>query len=138
VTTRKSLLAVTMVAAAAASSCSSGKHAAAPTCRPAHAPEYPTTDASLTDGDAGRSWCVNVGETLTVTLHVPVAQSASPWTPITPSDSAALEPVSNGVASFPRGVTATFFAARKSGVVTITSTRSNGTAWRATVVTRPK
>ena len=139
-TTTKWPAAVTIVMAAAAlCGCNSSKTTArAPTCRPAHAPEYPTTDASLTDADAGGTWCLPVGETLTVTLHVPVARSADPWAPITPSDATALEPVSNGVASFPRGVTATFLAARKPGVVTVTSTGPGGARWKATVVLRSK
>jgi len=135
---QKTVTAVAIAAAAAAlTGCSSAKHAATPTCRHAHAPDYPTVDASLGDRDAGRSWCVTVGQTLTVTLHVPVAQSASPWAPITASGPAVLEPVSNGVASLPRGVTATFFAVRKPGVATITSTRSDGATWKATVVSSP-
>jgi hypothetical protein len=79
-----------------------------------------------------------VGETLTVTLHVPVAESGALWQPITPSDTNILEPVSNGVVSLARGVTATFLAVRKGGVVTITSTRPSGTKWSATVAARPK
>jgi hypothetical protein len=129
--------AVTIVMAAALCGCGSSKTAATgPACRPAHAPEYPTTDASLTDDGAGGTWCLPVGETLTVTLHVPVARSAAPWAPITPSDTTVLDPVSNGVASFPRGVTATFLAAQKPGVVTISSTRPDGATWKATVVVR--
>ena len=86
--------------------------------------------------DAGGTWCVTVGETLTVTLRVPFAEAASPWQPITPSDPTVLEPVSNGAVSLVRGITATFLAVRKPGVVTITSTRPGHPTWKATVVAR--
>lgn len=116
--------------------CSSSKHASqtAPTaaCRPAHPPEYPTTSAALDDADTGGTWCVTVGQTLTVTLHARIAQTR--WAPITPSDPTVLAPVSNGVVTLVRGVTATFFAVRKPGTVTITSTRPNTSGWRATVI----
>jgi hypothetical protein len=103
-------------------------------CRPAHPPEYPTTDAALDDADAGGTWCVSVGQTLTVTLHGPVAQSR--WAPVTSSDPTVLMPVSNGVVTLVRGVTATFFAVRKPGTVTLSSTRPASKEWRATVVAR--
>jgi uncharacterized protein YceK len=137
VTTAKSLLAVTLVAASVLSGCSSAKTTTS-ACRPAHAPEYPTTDAALTDGDAGGTWCVTVGQIVTVTLHVPLAQSSSPWQPITPSDTHVLEPVSNGVVSLVHGVTATFLAVREPGVVTIGSTRPGHPTWKATVVATSK
>ena len=133
-----SLLAVTIVAASMLSGCHSANTAAAPACRPAHAPQYPTTDAALADADAGGTWCVKVGDTVAVTLHVPFAESATGWKPITPSDTSVLKPVSNGVVSLVRGVTATFLAVSKPGVVTIASTRPNGATWNATVVARAK
>jgi len=103
-------------------------------CRPAHPPEYPTTDAALDDADSGGTWCVRVGQTLTVTLHAPGAQSR--WAPVTSSDPSVLMPVSNGVVTLVRGVTATFFAVRKPGTVTLSSTRPGSKEWRATVVAR--
>lgn len=133
----KSLLALTMMAAAVLSGCSSAKATKTRACRPAHAPEYPTTDAALSDRDTGGTWCVTVGQTITVTLHVPLTESGAPWQPISPSDTHVLEPVSNGVASLPRGVTATFLAVREPGAVTITSTRPGHPTWKAIVVARP-
>jgi hypothetical protein len=132
------LAAAAIVAASVMSGCSSAKHAAPPACRPARAPEYPTTDAALDDPDAGGTYCVRVGETLTVTLHVPPGGSSSGWQSITPSDRSVLEPVSNGVVALPRGVTATFFSVRKPGVVTVTSSRGPSQVWKATVVARAK
>jgi hypothetical protein len=132
----ESLLAVTLVAASALCGCSSARTTATPACRPAHAPAYPTTDAALAAADAGGTWCLRVGQTVAVTLRVPFADATSPWQAITSSDPTVLEPVSNGAVSLVRGVTATFLAARKPGVVTITSTRPNGSSWKATIVAR--
>ncbi len=136
--TLKSTLAAALVAASVLSGCSSSKSTVTPACRPARPPEYPTTDVSLSDRDAAGTWCVTVGQTLTVTLHVPPTAFGSPWRPVTPSDAQVLEPVSNGVVVLPRGVTATFFAVRKAGVVTISSTRAATRAWKATVVARTR
>jgi hypothetical protein len=132
------LVAVALAVACVLCACSSTKSTTTRACQPAHASQYPTTDAALSDRDAGGTWCVSVGETLTVTLHVPIAESGALWQPITPSDTNILEPVSNGVVSLARGVTATFLAVRKAGVVTITSTGPAGTKWSATVVARSK
>jgi hypothetical protein len=138
VSTATSLLAVTMVAASALCGCSSTKTTATRACRPAHAPTYPTTDASLGSADNGGTWCVTVGETLVVSLSVPFAEAASRWQSATPSDTTILEPVSNGAVSLVRGVTATFLAVRKPGVVTVTATRPGHPPWKATVVARDK
>jgi hypothetical protein len=132
-------LALAIVVLVACAGCGSSNSASPPTttttaCRPAHPPEYPTTDAALDDADAGGTWCVSVGQTLTVTLHAPVAQSR--WAPVTSSDPTVLMPVSNGVVTLVRGVTATFFAVRKPGTVTLSSTRPASKEWRATVVAR--
>jgi len=134
VSTAKSLLAVTIVAASVLCGCSSNTTTATRACLPAHAPAYPTTDASLGNADNAGTWCVTVGETLVVSLSVPVAKAASGWQPATPSDRTILEPVSNGAVSLVRGVTATFLAVRKPGVVTVTATRPGHSPWRATVV----
>jgi hypothetical protein len=140
VTTFKVQLVVAVFAAAGVmSACSSAKTAAAPpACKPAHAAEFPTTDAALADGDAGGTFCVRVGETLTVALHVPPGDTGPPWQPIAPSDTSVLAPVSNGVVALPRGVTATFLSVRKPGVVTITARRGGPPLWKATVVARAK
>jgi hypothetical protein len=130
-------LAVVIAATMLVSACSSTK-AATPDCRPAHAPQFPTTDAALDDADAGQTWCANVGETITVSLHVPPADAATAWRPIATSNSTVLQPISNGVASLARGVTATFFEVRAPGVATVTSTRSDGAAWNAQIVAKPK
>ena len=138
VTTITSLLAVTTLAASVLCGCSSTKTTATPACRPAHAPAYPTTDASLGGADNGGTWCVTVGETLVISLSVPFAEAASRWQPAMPSDTTVLEPVSNGAVSLVRGVTATFLAVRKPGVATVTSTRPGHPPWKATVVARDK
>lgn len=113
---------------------SGGKKAIATSCRPARAPEYPSTDALLTDTDTGGTWCVAQGATLVVQLHVPPEQSDTRWSPVASSETGVLEPVSNGAVTLPRGITATFLSARSSGVVTLTSTRPDGSRWSATVV----
>jgi len=128
--------AAAIVAVSLLAACSSSSHTTptATACRPAHPPEYPTTQASLEDRDAGGTWCVRVGQTLTVTLHASSTQSR--WTPISASDASVLTPISNGVVTLIRGVTATFFAVHQPGTVTITSTRPGSKPWRAIVVAR--
>jgi hypothetical protein len=131
----KFTVAILVVALFAGCSSSSG-HASPPTttvaCRPAHPPAYPTTDASLADADSGGTWCVAVGQTVTVTLHAPVTQAG--WAPVSTSDTGVLMPVSNGVVTLVRGETATFFAVRKPGTVVLSSTRPGSKPWKATVV----
>jgi hypothetical protein len=128
-------VAAALVAATALFGCGSGsKKAIATSCRPARAPEYPATDALLTDPDTGGTWCVDQGATLVVQLHVPPEQSDTRWSPVASAETGVLEPVSNGAVTLPRGITATFLSARAAGVVTLTSTRPDGTRWSATVV----
>jgi hypothetical protein len=128
-------VAAALVAATVLFGCGSGgKKAIATSCRPARPSEYPSTDALLTDADTGGTWCVARGATLVVQLHVPPEQSDTRWSPVASSETGVLEPVSNGAVTLPRGITATFLSARSSGVVTLTSTRPDGSRWSATVV----
>jgi hypothetical protein len=128
-------VAAALVAATVLFGCGSGsKKSNATSCRPARAPEYPGTDALLTDADTGGTWCLNQGATLVVQLHVPPEQSDTRWSPVVPSGTGALEPVSNGAVTLPRGITATFLSARSAGVVTLSSMRPDGSRWSATVV----
>jgi hypothetical protein len=115
---------------------SSGPAAPPPPCTPAHDPLYPDTAAALTDTDANGTWCITKGQTLVVQLNVPPGESDTRWTNLGPSDVGILQPVSNGAVSLPRGVTATFLLAKKAGVVTITSSRSTGASWSATIVVK--
>jgi hypothetical protein len=132
-------VAAALVAATVLFGCGSGsKKAIATSCRPAHAPEYPSTDALLTDSDTGGVWCVDPGATLVVQLHVPPEQSDTRWSPAASSDTGVLEPVSNGAVTLPRGITATFLTARTAGVVALRSTRPDGSRWKATVVIRTR
>lgn len=108
--------------------------AKAPSCHPARPPEYPTTAATLTDLDAGGTWCVTTGITLVVQLHAPPGQSDTTWSPVTSSNANVLEPVSNAAVTLPRGITASFLAARRAGVVTLNSERPDGSRWTAVVV----
>ena len=99
------------------SGCSSSKTATSPVCEPAHAAQYPRTDAALADSDSGGTFCATVGETLSVTLHVPLGQSGPRWEPITGSDPGVLEPVRNGAGTIPANATAAFFSVREPGTV---------------------
>ena len=82
-----------VVAAGLISGCSSAKKAVPPpACRPAHPAQYRGTSAALGDADAGGTYCVVVGETLSVTLHVPPGDTGPPWQPLTASDASVLAP----------------------------------------------
>jgi hypothetical protein len=71
---------------------------------------------------------------LSVVLQVPVAQSDSRWATVQSSDRSVLEPISNGAVTLVRGVTATFFTARATGVARVSSTGPSGRTWMARVV----
>jgi hypothetical protein len=135
--TKNLCVAVAVAAVTLLSGCGSSSPKVSPACQPAHQPDYPATDAALSDADANGTWCVTVGQTFTITLNVPIGQGDTRWEPIAPSDPGVLEPISNGAVSLPRGVTATFFAVRKAGVVTVSSSRPDGSKWQATVVAKP-
>ena len=118
------------------SGCSSSKTATSPACEPAHAAQYPRTDAALADSDSGGTFCATVGERLSVTLHVPLGQSGPRWEPITTSDPGVLEPVSNGAGTLPASATAAFFSVRKPGTVAISARRAGTPIWKVNVVAR--
>ena len=128
-----------VVAAGLISGCSSAKKAAPPpACRRAHPSQYPGARAALTDADAGGTYCAIVGETLSVTLHVPPGDTGPPWQPFTSSDPSVLAPVRHGVAAVPQRATATLFSVRKPGVVTIIGRRTTATLFNIVIVARAK
>jgi len=140
VRSRKFLPAVAIFAAAGlVSGCSSSaKKGVQPPCKPARPPAYPSTGAALTDPDAGGVWCVSVGQTLAVTLHVPPGDTGPPWQPVASADSSVLQPAAKGAGTVPRRATVTFFSVRKAGIVAISAKRGTVTLWNATVVARAK
>jgi hypothetical protein len=78
---------------------------------------------SLAQTDSGRTFCVHVGQRLSVFLSVPVAQADSEaWTHISASDSAVLKGVPSGELTLARGVTAGFFVAARVGTTQLNST----------------
>ncbi len=105
-------------------------------CEAAPAPEFPQADASLTDANAGHTFCVHPGQTLSVTLHAAASNPDARWMPVASSDRVALEPMPNGALTLIRGVTATFLSARQPGTSRLSSSDPTGRTWTATVVVR--
>jgi hypothetical protein len=106
----------------------------------------PDVAGSLGETDTGGSFCLHVGENLSVFLSVPPDQADSGrWTPIEASDGGVLQPVPSGALTLVRGVTAGIFAAVRVGTSRLSSTRPPctssaasgcpaGQGWQATIV----
>jgi hypothetical protein len=106
----------------------------------------PDVAGSLAETDSGKSFCLHVGERVSVFLSVPVAEADSgKWAAITPSDGTVLQAVPSGVLTLVRGVTAGIFAATRVGSSRLSSTRPPCTAaepsgcpagqgWQVTIV----
>ena len=123
------------LAAGLMAGCSSAKKAAAPPpCRRAHPAQYPGTGAALGDADSGGVYCMTVGQTLSVTLHVAADDTGPPWQPTVSADKTVLAPTTDPAAKVPPRATATFFSARKAGVVALTATRTGPPLFKVTVV----
>ncbi|HEY8756368.1 MAG TPA: hypothetical protein VIN65_08490, partial [Candidatus Dormibacteraeota bacterium] len=89
----------------------------------------PDVAGSLGQTDSGGSFCIHVGQRVSVFLSVPVAQADNGrWTAITPSDGTVLQAVPSGVLTLVRGVTAGIFAATRVGSSRLSSTRPPCTA----------
>jgi hypothetical protein len=89
----------------------------------------PDVAGSLGPTDSGGSFCLHVGERVSVFLSVPVAEADSgKWAAITPSDGTVLQAVPSGVLTLVRGVTAGIFAATRVGSSRLSSTRPPCTA----------
>jgi hypothetical protein len=112
-----------IVIAAIGLGCSGGGNGATPAPKCEKAPEGigPDANATLQDGDAGRTVCLKQGDVLTVFLHAPVNEER--WRPITTADHRVLTPRSSGVLTLPLGVTAAVFTAAGKGTARLTSTR---------------
>jgi hypothetical protein len=120
--------------------------APAATCAALPAAIGPDVAGSLGPTDSGESFCLHVGQRVSVFLSVPVAQADSGrWTAITPSDGTVLQAVPNGALTLVRGVTAGVFAATRVGSSRLSSTRPPCTAslpsgcppgqgWQVTIV----
>jgi hypothetical protein len=123
VRSRRCLAAALIIIAAVGLGCSSGGNEAAPVPKCEKPPEGigPDADATLQDGDAGRTVCLKQGDVLTVFLHAPVNEER--WRQITTADHAVLAPRSSGVLTLPLGVTAAVFAATGKGTARLESTR---------------
>jgi hypothetical protein len=106
----------------------------------------PDVAGSLGPTDGGGSFCVHLGQRVSVFLSVPVAEADSgKWAAITASDGSVLQAVPNGVLTLVRGVTAGIFAAMRVGSSRLSSTRPPCTAakpsacpagqgWQVTIV----
>ena len=106
----------------------------------------PDAAATLQVEDRGGTYCLNVGDELTVFLRVPIDQESTAWRAIAASDSAVLEPMNAGVLTLPRGVTGAVYRASREGTAQLTSSRppcaaadaacSADDLWQAAIVVR--
>jgi hypothetical protein len=106
----------------------------------------PDVAGSLGPTESGGSFCLHVGQRVSVFLSVPVAEADSgKWAAITASDGTVLQTVPNGALTLVRGVTAGIFAATRVGSSRLSSTRPPCTAslpsgcpagqgWQVTIV----
>jgi hypothetical protein len=95
----------------------------------------PDVAGSLGPADSGGSFCLHVGQRVSVFLSVPVAEADSGrWAAITASDGTVLQAVPSGVLTLVRGVTAGIFAATRTGISRLSSTRPTGQSWQVTIV----
>jgi hypothetical protein len=106
----------------------------------------PDVAGSLAETDSGKSFCLHVGERVSVFLSVPPDQADSgKWAAITASDTTVLQAVPNGALTLVRGVTAGIFAGERVGTSRLSSTRPPCTAaepsgcpagqgWQVTIV----
>ena len=104
----------------------------------------PDAAATLQVEDRGGTYCLNVGDELTVFLRVPLDQESTAWRSIGVSNSAVLEPMNAGILTLPRGVTGAVYRAAQAGTVQLTSFRppcaaadaacSADDLWRAAIV----
>jgi hypothetical protein len=116
------------------------------TCAALPAAIGPEVAGSLGPTVSGGTFCLHVGERVSVFLSVPVAEADSgKWAAITPSDGTVLQAVPSGVLTLVRGVTAGIFAATRVGSSRLSSTRPPCTAaepsgcpagqgWQVTIV----
>ena len=129
-------LALVLAAGCAASGGTTGPVTAAPTCSSPGPPSGPGSNASLGDADSGGTFCLSVGQTLDVYLHVPAAEQATRWSVPVPSRTDILEPRTSGALTLPVGVTAAVLAAVGRGVVTVSASRPGGQRWDVAIVVR--
>ncbi len=99
---------------------------------PADAPDTTTT---LGPDQDHKTFCLHIGDTVSVFLNVPLAEAdTGKWAPITASDTSVLERVPNGALTLVRGVTAGIFKIRQAGTSRLSSSRPSGQTWEATIV----
>ncbi len=100
-------------------------------------PEATAPDVATTLGPDQNhgTFCVHVGQRLSVFLSVPLAEAETgKWASIKASDTSVLQVVPSGALTLVRGVTAGIFAAGHTGSCRLSSTRPSGQAWEATIV----
>ena len=95
----------------------------------------PDVAGTLGDTESGGTFCLPVGEKVSVFLSVPLDQAdTGRWTPIKASDTSVLQSVPSGALTLVRGVTAGIFAANHPGTCRLSSTRPTGQTWEAAIV----
>ncbi|MHB8511682.1 MAG: hypothetical protein ACYDCC_05830 [Actinomycetota bacterium] len=99
----------------------------------------PNASGTLQNEDNGKSYCIHVGEIITVFLRVPLSQLKTMWGVVTVSGSS-LEPMSNGVMTLVRGVRGAVYKAAAPGTAVLQSKRGcsgcTPSSWSATIVVR--
>lgn len=95
----------------------------------------PDVAGTLGDIESGGTFCLRVGEKVSIFLSVPLDQAdTGRWTPIKASDTSMLQSVPSGALTLVRGVTAGIFAADHVGTSRLSSTRPSGQNWEAAIV----
>lgn len=99
---------------------------------PATAPDATTT---LGIDQDHQTFCLHLGETVSVFLNVPpAAADTGKWAAIQASDTAVLKGVPSGALTLVRGVTAGIFKIQQRGSCRLNSSRPTGQTWEATIV----
>ena len=81
------------------------------------------------------TFCVHVGQRVSVFLSVPLAEAdTGRWAPIKATDTSVLQAAPSGALTLVRGVTAGIFAAGHAGTCRLSSTRPTGQTWDAAIV----
>ncbi|MGW1074890.1 hypothetical protein [Streptomyces sp. NPDC002537] len=107
-----------------------------PPCRAPGKAVLPHTDGTLTENDNGARICLARGQEIAVFLNAHSNDPQRRWQPITAQPETAVTRGNNGVMTLPIGTTAALFTPTATGDVQLTSRRSAGETWHATLAVR--
>ncbi|WEO93730.1 hypothetical protein A6P39_006750 [Streptomyces sp. FXJ1.172] len=137
----RALPALTLVAAALLSACTTGTRpvaatpaptspaSAPPACAKLPAAVLPHSAGQLTQEHSGL-YCLPRGRRVDVFL---TAQNRDRWQPVQASGNGVLAPANTGVMTAPMGVTPAMFVGAADGTAVLTSTTAAGGRWRVTI-----